>query len=218
MPLLLIGGGCGHRLGNQEGKGIAFFNGIRLFCLGSERLGEYRCSLYSESTYNLTRQIDLVVRIVCKFTSLNVPPMSPLFLDAIALTYRPDLDVLILRWPQPVYAFTAREVYQQVLELAKDTHARYWLFDVRSRGPLSQVDVEWLRETYFPALHGQLGHITHVAYLVSPAHANDLETKSSAAQMRSLPWYGQGADFEGFTSETQALLWLKKCQLVEVEN
>jgi hypothetical protein len=38
--------------------------------------------------------------------------MSPSFLDAVALTYRPDLDVLFLRWPQPVYAFTVREVYQ----------------------------------------------------------------------------------------------------------
>ncbi|GGK84616.1 hypothetical protein ACD591_13315 [Rufibacter glacialis] len=144
--------------------------------------------------------------------------MSPLFLDAIALTYRPDLDVLFLRWPQPVYAFTTREVYQQVLELAQDTKARYWLFDVRSRGPLSAEDVTWLRESFFPALHGQLRQLTHVAYLVSPAHANDPETNVQATQMRALPWYGQGADFEGFTSETDALGWLEKCQLVEIDS
>ncbi|RNI23404.1 hypothetical protein [Rufibacter latericius] len=144
--------------------------------------------------------------------------MSPLFLDAIALTHRPDLDVLFLRWPQPVYAFTAREVYQQVLELAKDTQARYWLFDIRSRGPLSLEDMAWLKESFYPTLHGQMGHITHVAYLMSPAHTKDPETKALAADMRKQPWYGQGADFEGFTSETEALRWLKKCQLIEVEQ
>jgi hypothetical protein len=104
------------------------------------------------------------------------------------------------------------------MELAQDTHACYWLFDLRSRGPLSKKDVTWLRESYFPALHGQLGHITHVAYLLSPAHANDPETKASGEEMRTLPWYGIGADFEGFTSETEALYWLKKCQFVEVEK
>ncbi|WP_205503456.1 hypothetical protein [Rufibacter psychrotolerans] len=142
--------------------------------------------------------------------------MSPIFLDAIALSYRPDLDVLFLRWPQPVYALAPREVYQQVLELAQETNARYWLFDIRSRGPLSDEDVAWLRESYFPTLHGQLGHITHVAYLLTPAHAKDPQTQESALQMRTLPWYGQGADFEGFTSETEALHWLKTCQLMEV--
>ncbi len=121
-----------------------------------------------------------------------------------------------MRWPQPVYALGVREVYQQVLELAQQTHARYWLFDLRSRGPLSKEDVAWLRESYFPALHGELGQITHVAYLLSPAHANDPKTRGLAGEMRTLPWYGIGADFEGFTSETEALHWLKKCQLVEV--
>ncbi|ALI99292.1 hypothetical protein [Rufibacter tibetensis] len=144
--------------------------------------------------------------------------MSPSFLDAIALTHRPDLDVLILRWPQPVYSFTTREVYKQVLELAKATNARYWLFDIRSRGRLSKQDVAWLQDSFFPALHGELSHLTHVAYLLSPGHANDPETKASAEQMRTLPWYGKGADFEGFTSETEALHWLKKCQMIEVER
>ncbi|MBC3540453.1 hypothetical protein ACFSC6_11240 [Rufibacter sediminis] len=144
--------------------------------------------------------------------------MSPLFLDAIALTHRPDLDVLFLRWPQPVYAFTVKEVYQQVLELAKDTNARYWLFDIRSRGPLLKEDMAWLMESYYPTLHGQLGQIAHVAYLVSPAHAKDPETRTSVAEMRQQPWFGQGADFEVFTSETEALHWLKKCQLIEIEQ
>ncbi|MFB9863348.1 hypothetical protein [Rufibacter immobilis] len=142
--------------------------------------------------------------------------MSPLFLDAIALTYRPDLDVLFLRWPQPVYALATREVYQQVLELARETSARYWLFDVRSRGPLSAEDAQWVMESFYSALHGQLPHIAHVAYLVTPAHTEDLQTTKVIEEMRTQPWYGQGADFEVFTSETDALHWLKTCQLKEV--
>ncbi|MBA9077670.1 MULTISPECIES: hypothetical protein [Rufibacter] len=144
--------------------------------------------------------------------------MSPIFLDAIALAYRPDLDVLFLRWPQPVYALSVREVYQQVLELAQETNARYWLFDVRSRGPLSPEDQKWVNETFYPQLHAQLDRAVHVAYLLTPAHAEDTFTIESAEKLRQAPWYGQSVDFEGFTSETDALHWLKKCQLVEVEH
>ncbi|MFC6996182.1 hypothetical protein [Rufibacter roseus] len=144
--------------------------------------------------------------------------MSPLFLDAIALTHRPDLDVLFLRWPQPVYDFTVREVYQQVLELAEATNARYWLFDIRSRGPLSDADSHWVRNEFYPTLHEKFDHITHVAYLLTPAHAEDHFTIKAAEESRKQSWYGKCADFEGFTSETEALHWLKKCQLAEVEK
>jgi hypothetical protein len=144
--------------------------------------------------------------------------MSPLFLDAIALTYRPDLDVLFLRWPQPVYALTVREVYEQVLELAQETNARYWLFDIRGRGPLSEEDIEWVTKEFYPNLHGKFPHITHVAYLLTPAHAEDHFTISIANTIKNENWYGKAADFESFTSETDALHWLKKCQLVEVKR
>ncbi|WP_192823014.1 hypothetical protein [Rufibacter sp. LB8] len=143
--------------------------------------------------------------------------MSPLFLDAIALTYRPDLDVLFLRWPQPVYAFTVREVYKQVLELAQETNARYWLFDIRSRGPLSDEDMDWVTKEFYPNLHAKAS-LTHVAYLLAPAHAEDQQTIALGQQLKAQSWFGRDADFEGFTSETDALHWLKKCQLVEVER
>ncbi|AMM50542.1 hypothetical protein TH61_04245 [Rufibacter sp. DG15C] len=142
--------------------------------------------------------------------------MSPAFLDAIALTHRPDLDVLFLRWPQPVYAMTPREVYMQVLELAQQTNARYWLFDIRSRGPLSETDMEWVKQVFYPALHGQIDRIIYVAYLMTPGHAEDAATIAHASELRQKEWYGQSVDFEGFTSEVDALLWLKRCQLAEV--
>lgn len=142
--------------------------------------------------------------------------MSPLFLDAIALTHRPDLDVLFLRWPQPVYTFTAREVYQQVLELAQETHARFWLFDVRSRGPLAEEDIKWVKGVFYPTLHNQMDQMIHVAYLLTPAHAEDPATIAHAEELKAQDWYGRQANFAGFISETEALHWLKSCQLIEV--
>ena len=144
--------------------------------------------------------------------------MSPIFLDAFALTYRADLDVLFLRWPQPVYAFTTREVYTKVLELAQETQARYWLFDVRSRGPLSEEDSVWVKNCFYPELHGQVNRPIYVAYLVTPAHAEDPATAALVEEMKKQPWYGQEADFEGFTSETEALAWLQQCQKVKVSS
>ncbi|QHL87749.1 hypothetical protein GU926_10035 [Nibribacter ruber] len=142
--------------------------------------------------------------------------MSPTFLDAIALTHRPDMDVLFLRWPQPVYAFTPREVYTQVLELAQETKVRYWLFDIRSRGPLSLEDAQWVKEVFYPTLHEQINRHIYVAYLLTPGHAEDPTTVAHAEELRQQEWFGQTASFEGFTSETDAMLWLKKCQLQEV--
>ncbi|AKQ47344.1 hypothetical protein TH63_19540 [Rufibacter radiotolerans] len=144
--------------------------------------------------------------------------MSPIFIDAIALTYRPDLDVLFLRWPQPVYAFPTRDVYQQVLELAQETKSRFWLFDIRSRGPLSQEDALWVQESFYPQLHGQLGRSIYVAYLLTPAHAEDPDTIAFGELLRTKEWYGQDADFEGFTSETDALQWLTERQNVEIQS
>lgn len=144
--------------------------------------------------------------------------MSPLFLDATALTYRSDLDVLFLRWPQPVYALPVREVYRKVLELAQETSARYWLFDVRSRGPLSEEDAVWVREEFYPSLHGKFENITHVAYLITPAHSEDYASLRAAEEARKKDWYGKWADFDGFTSETDAIDWIKNCQLVEIEK
>ena len=144
--------------------------------------------------------------------------MSPSFTDATALTYRPDLDVLFVRWPQPVYAFATREVYQRVLDLAQETNARYWLFDLRSRGSYSEEDSQWIRDEFFPSLHSRFGNVTHVAYLLTPAHIKDYAFLKAAAEARQKTWYGKWADFEGFTSETEALNWLKHNQLAEMVN
>lgn len=141
--------------------------------------------------------------------------MSPAFLDAIALTHRPDMDVLFLRWPQPVYALKPREVYTQVLDLAQETSARYWLFDIRSRGPLSEKDMKWVKQVFYPTLHSQVDRLIYVAYLLTPGHAEDLETIAHSNELRQKKWYGQSVEFDGFTSEVDALQWLKRCQLVE---
>ncbi|WP_345167949.1 hypothetical protein [Nibribacter koreensis] len=142
--------------------------------------------------------------------------MSPAFLDAIALAHRPDMDVLFLRWPQPVYALKPREVYTQVLDLAQETNARYWLFDIRSRGPLSEKDMKWVKQVFYPTLHNQIDRLIYVAYLLTPGHAEDEVTMAHADELRQKEWYGQAVEFEGFTSEVDALQWLKRCQLVEV--
>lgn len=142
--------------------------------------------------------------------------MSPLFQEALALTYRPDLNVLFLRWPQPVYALPAKDVYQQVLALAQETSARFWLFDVRSRGPLSPEDAQWVCETFYPQLHAEGGLAIHISYLFSPSHAEDDATLQLIQKLRTEPWFGQEVELEHFTSETEALLWLKRCQLAEI--
>ncbi|WP_152560147.1 hypothetical protein [Hymenobacter sp. IS2118] len=77
-------------------------------------------------------------------------------MDTYTLTYRPDLDIVFLRWLTPETLPQAQASYQAALVLALAHRCGNWLLDSRRCGPIDPVETAWLTNTFFPAAVAQL--------------------------------------------------------------
>ncbi len=77
-------------------------------------------------------------------------------MDTYTLTYRPDLDILFLRWLRPEALAETQASYEAALALARAHGCGNWLLDSRRCGPLDLVETAWLTHEFFPAAVAQL--------------------------------------------------------------
>ena len=77
-------------------------------------------------------------------------------MDTYTLTYRPDLDILYLRWLVPDTLAEAQASYRAALGLALAHGCGNWLLDSRRCGPLDLFETAWLTREFFPAAVEQL--------------------------------------------------------------
>ena len=77
-------------------------------------------------------------------------------MDTYTLTYRPDLDIVFLRWLQPDTLAEAQASYRDALALALVHGCGNWLLDSRRCGPLDLFETAWLTREFFPAAVAQL--------------------------------------------------------------
>ena len=80
----------------------------------------------------------------------------PAPLSTYTLTYRPDLDVVFLRWLAPDTLAESQASYQEALALALAHGCGKWLLDSRRSGPLDLFETAWLTRVFFPAAVEQL--------------------------------------------------------------
>ncbi|AKQ46939.1 hypothetical protein TH63_16940 [Rufibacter radiotolerans] len=125
----------------------------------------------------------------------------------LQLTYRKDLDVLFLRWFKVPDSEGLRQGYMKALELAEEVGGSYWMFDLRSRGKVSEQDETWLLEEYFPMVEERLGQQNYFANLVMPSHYNYIEDSFGFEYLINL---GKLTQLAVFTSEQEAVAWLLK--------
>ncbi len=91
--------------------------------------------------------------------------------DTITLDYRPDLDVLVIRWLRDVpEAADVQALYAAVLSAARaHAPASRWLLDVRRRPYPDPEVARWFAQEWLPAASAQLApRRLHLAYLLSP--------------------------------------------------
>ncbi|NVO84441.1 hypothetical protein [Hymenobacter terrestris] len=72
--------------------------------------------------------------------------------SALSITFRSDLDLLIVRWLRDVKQSELQEGYAQVLQAAIQHQAAYWLVDSRRRFKSNPEMVDWLAHEYLPDL------------------------------------------------------------------
>ena len=136
--------------------------------------------------------------------------MQTMYLENyLAFVHRADLQIMFLRWLTAVNSAQLRHGYEEALRKALEFEVRYWLFDLRGRGPASEEDEAWLMNNYFPRADKQFEQPNYFAYLISPSHQKqallfDKVKKVSAGNCR----------IQVFTAEQEALKWLQDLQFV----
>lgn len=129
--------------------------------------------------------------------SVTVPPAVAGFL---AFHYRPELGTLLGRWLRPV---SPRELQQGYVALAAAHGTRYWLLDLRARGPASEDDTHWVLTEFVPGLAEQLGRRVYLAFLVAPGQLSPEEQ-----QLGSPMVLDERAHVRLFADEVPAQTWL----------
>lgn len=125
--------------------------------------------------------------------------------DYLRLSYRPDLQLLFMRWTRPATSAEHRAGYGAALQLAGQQQARQWLIDLRSRGLAEVADLEWILQEFAAAFQQALpGPDRRLAYFTTPYYAEILEPRlAEYASLRN------ELDIRVFTEEMPACSWLQ---------
>ncbi|RAK65902.1 hypothetical protein [Hymenobacter edaphi] len=128
-----------------------------------------------------------------------------------SVQYRPDLQVLVARWPADAPFAQLQADFEAVLQEAAAHQAHSWLLDVRRREELAPELAEWTIHDFFPRAAAQLGRPPlRIAALASPARMAVYERDEF--QRRTLA-YGQQVTrpyhLQLFGDEGAAMEWLR---------
>lgn len=130
--------------------------------------------------------------------------------DFLDLGYRVDIGVLTVRWLRAVTLeeLQAGFAYAQQQSRLYKTHR--WLVDVRRCTELDATSSAWVVQSLLPAVAREVGPATlHVAYLLSPARAQvlqtdpDMQAATTAVQSSRQPYR-----LQTFLNEGPAMTWL----------
>ncbi|WP_160328205.1 hypothetical protein [Solirubrum puertoriconensis] len=131
--------------------------------------------------------------------------------DYLRLSYRPDLQLLFMRWVRPVSSEEHRSGYAAALELAQPHQSNHWLIDLRSRGLASVEDLMWVLTTFRGLLQQSgLPAPRRLAYLVTPYQAETMDERLLTLEPTIAEHIRRGADVHHFTEELPAQDWLRR--------
>ena len=131
-------------------------------------------------------------------------------LDFLQLSYRPDLQVLFMRWARPVSSLEHRQGYAAALELSRSAGSGRWLIDLRSRGLASLEDFAWILADFRPQMAATLPATPRrIAYLVTPYHGETIRERLHLLEPTYTAAVQQSAAVQVFTEEQLAQQWLR---------
>ncbi|MDB5263692.1 MAG: hypothetical protein JWQ14_2975, partial [Adhaeribacter sp.] len=123
----------------------------------------------------------------------------------LSLNFRADLNILFCRFVQPTSSVLLRLGYENALRVAQENHVRFWLFDLRRRGPAQTEDEKWILEDFFPRVEQQTKKYLFFAYLVTPTHYTHVR---EVIGLEKLAHYSAHSEISIFDSEEKAIDWL----------
>ena len=130
--------------------------------------------------------------------------------EYLNLSYRPDLQMVVLRWLRDASLPELQLAHHAALELALRHKAVFWFVDVRRRLIVNNVHTRWVADVFLPHAAAQLpeGGL-RVAYLTSPNRQRITDSDPNMlltitrAQSTSQPY-----QLRTFLDEASAMTWL----------
>ena len=123
--------------------------------------------------------------------------------------YRPDLDILTVRWLTDEQAATTAGDYESLLLLPEARRTANWLFDVRRRPYTNAASAHWVVTDWLPRAAALCPAPLRLAYLVAPVRAAELEGDTPiGAEVRPATLPGHPYLLRAFTDEGAAVRWL----------
>ena len=131
-------------------------------------------------------------------------------LSTYSLSYRPDLDIVFLRWLAPDTLAEAQASYEAALALALAHGCGKWLLDSRRSGPLDLFETAWLTRTFFPAAVAQLApRALRLAVFSSVQRWEQMRTDTTVAPaVQAAIAATQPYEAAIFLTEAEAVEWL----------
>ena len=143
-----------------------------------------------------------------------MPPSTSPDNACYELSYRPDLEVLVMRWLRPNTLAETQVSYQHLLALAQEHNCANWLLDGRRDGALVLETAQWLGQQFLPDAARQLApQPLRLAVFSSPARFEqrlvDIEVAAVVAEATVAT---QPYQTSLFLDEGKALAWLAEPQ------
>ena len=125
------------------------------------------------------------------------------------ITHRPDLGVLIVRWPADAPYPQLQADFEAILTMAKQHATGRWLLDVRRRAHLDPQLGDWTTRLFFPRAAAQLApHPLRLSVLCSPAR---MAVYAASAEQQSYLAHGiahRAYHMHLLCDEGDAMRWL----------
>ncbi|UOG74223.1 hypothetical protein MTX78_19135 [Hymenobacter tibetensis] len=142
-------------------------------------------------------------------TLYTIAPIVP-YTEYLNLSYRPDLQLVVLRWLRDASLAELKVAHQAALELALRHQVTNWFVDVRRRQAVNSNNTRWVADDFLPqAALLLLPRILRVAYLTSPSRQHIIDT---TPEMYSTVERAQGTSqpylLRSFLDEAVAMAWL----------
>ena len=132
----------------------------------------------------------------------------------LSVTFRSDMNILVCRFIQPTVSDLLRSGYENASNIAQEYQARFWLFDLRRRGPALPEDESWILDDFFPRLENITRTTLYFAYLVTPSHLLHIR---EIIDLNKLAHYTPHIHISVFDSEARAIDWLTLNQAAAAE-
>lgn len=130
--------------------------------------------------------------------------------STLVIQYRPDLDILTVRWLAELLTDRFQQEYNTILQEAQIYDTPRWLIDVRRRPHPAPDMADWAANVWLPQVVTALApRRPRLAYLISPSREQSLKASpalQASVQAASSP--ERGYDVAIFNNEGEANNWL----------